>query len=417
MKASPNTKYVLLLLLRLGSAIQYANFDSASASSVYSAASDFAFAASMATASGSGYWCSSGSHRAEQVVSWTGLLATRQTLLGISLSWAYSPREFKVLTSPDGANFIESACWRPGAGQEVSYVEHVMFEKPIGVRAVAVVMRGPRAWGYFGLNSASVIVESGPAMLVSGATSTSGELCVVTSAEKLSLNLCVDAIAAGTGNEIFRLSDDGLLMSTVKPDACVTLLDGDASDGGILAVSSCRRASEAEDGRAGFRRSAAGQLQLSLGNLCVVARNSGAIAVADCGEAAQANDAGDKFFMVAIPEFDPAFAAGARASAETARKSAVRLAGLIAQLNSSMPAMESCVLGRHRPCAGPSCVDASYAAGVARSAEYAGILALREDDSALGRAIASMGRQLQLDNLGKAIADAKAVIKAARQKL
>lgn len=67
MKASPNTKYVLLLLLRLGSAIQYANFDSASASSVYSAASDFAFAASMATASGSGYWCSSGSHRAEQV--------------------------------------------------------------------------------------------------------------------------------------------------------------------------------------------------------------------------------------------------------------------------------------------------------------------------------------------------------------
>ena len=62
-------------------------------------------------------------------------------------------------------------------------------------------------------------------------------------------------------------------------------------------------------------------------------------------------------------------------------------------------------------------MDASYAAGVARSAEYAGILALREDDSALGRAIASMGRQLQLDNLGKAIADAKAVITAARQKL
>ena len=320
MKASPNAKYLLLLLLRLGSAMQYAKFDSASASSVYSAGSDLAFAASMATASGSGYWCSSGSHRAEQVavaycsacvrwhgciyglyvfqvVSWTGLLATRQTLLGISLSWAYSPREFKVLTSPDGANFIESASWRPGAGQEVSYVEHVIFDKPIAVRAVAVVMRGPRAWGYFGLHSASAIVEPSPAMLVSGATSSGGELCVVTSAEKLSLRLCVDAIAAGTGNEIFRLSDDGLLISTMRPDACVTLVDGDASDGGILAVSSCRRASEAEDGRAGFRRTAEGQLQLSFGNLCVVARDSASIAVADCGEAAQANDAGDKFFM------------------------------------------------------------------------------------------------------------------------
>jgi len=36
-------------------------------------------------------------------------------------------------------------------------------------------------------------------------------------------------------------------------------------------------------------------------------------------------------------------------------------------------ACESCVLGRRRPCAGPSCVDDSYAAGVARSAEYARI--------------------------------------------
>jgi len=246
---------------------------------------------------GSGYWCSSGSHRAEQVVSWTGLLATRQTVVGISLSWAYSPHEFKVLTSPDGANFIESACWRPGVGQEVSYVEHVMFEKPIAVRAVAVVMRGPRAWGYFGLNSASAMVQSSPAMLVSGATSAGGELCVVTSADKLSLRSCVDAIAAGTGHEILRLSEDGFLMSTMRPDACVTLVDGDASDGGTLALSSCRLAFEAGDGRAGFRRSAEGQLQISFGNLCVVARDSAAIAVADCGEAAQADDAGDKFFM------------------------------------------------------------------------------------------------------------------------
>merc|ERR1719161_1284984 len=101
---------------------------------------------------------------------------------------------------------------------------------------VTVVMRGPRAWGYFGLNSASVIVDSGPVMLVSGSTSASGELCVVTSGEKLSLNLCVDAIASGTGNEIFRMSDDGLLLSTMRPDACVSLVDGDASDGGRLAV-------------------------------------------------------------------------------------------------------------------------------------------------------------------------------------
>jgi len=393
--------------------MEYANFDRASASSVYSAGSDLTFEASMATTSGNGYWCSSGSHRPEQVVSWAGLLGTRQTLLGISLSWSYSPSEFKVLTSPDGANFIESACWRPGAGQEVSYVEHVMFEKPTAVRAVAVVMRGPRAWGYFGLNSVSAIAESSPSMLVSGTMSAGGELCVVMSAETLSLRSCIDAIAAGSGDEIFQLSDDGFLMSTMRPDACVTLLDGDASGGGTLGVSSCRLALRAEDGRAGFRMSAGGQLQLSYGNLCVVARDAVAIAVADCGEAAQANDAGDKFFMIAIPEFNPAFAAGARASAEIAKQSALRLAGLISRVNSSMPALQSCALGRQRPCIGASCLETSYVAGVTRLPEYA----LRPDDSMLGRTIASMGRQLQIGNLGEAIANAKAVITTARQKL
>ena len=43
--------------------------------------------------------------------------------------------------------------------------------------------------------------------------------------------------------------------------------------------------------------------------------------------------------------------------------------------NKCLLACESCVLGWQRPCAGPACVDDSYAAGVARSAEYACILA------------------------------------------
>ena len=41
--------------------------------------------------------------------------------------------------------------------------------------------------------------------------------------------------------------------------------------------------------------------------------------------------------------------------------------------NKCFLACESCVLGWQRPCAGPACVDDSYAAGVARSAEYARI--------------------------------------------
>jgi hypothetical protein len=233
-----------------------------------------------------------------QVASWTSLLATRQKVTGISLSWAYSPSEFKILTSPDGANFVESACWRSSGGKDASYVEHVMFDAPLPVRAVAVVMRGARAWGYFGLNAVSIIAGSSPGLLVSGATSPGGELCVVGSGTGLSLKPCLDAIAAGTGEEIFQLSDDGVLLSGESPDACVVLADGDAAGGGRFLVSSCRTALEAEDGRAEFRMSSTGQLHLALGHFCMVARDAEIIAT-DCEEASRANNAGDKFSMCA----------------------------------------------------------------------------------------------------------------------
>ena len=96
----------------------------------------------------------------------------------MKLDWAYSPGEFKILLSADGANFAEAACWRAAARSDVAYAEYVMFEAPVAVAAVTVVMRQPRAWGYFGLNSASMIALPGPSLVVSGATSPS-ELCLV----------------------------------------------------------------------------------------------------------------------------------------------------------------------------------------------------------------------------------------------
>jgi hypothetical protein len=59
---------VCAVVVCFGSAVQYIAFDSASASSVYSTGNDLAFAASAATSTGSGYWCSSGGHKPEQVV-------------------------------------------------------------------------------------------------------------------------------------------------------------------------------------------------------------------------------------------------------------------------------------------------------------------------------------------------------------
>jgi hypothetical protein len=324
--------------------LQYTVFDTATASSVYNGGGGFA--AEQALSTGANYWCSAGSHGPGQVVSWTGLLATRRQAAGVYLSWAYSPGEIQILTSPDGANFVEAACWRPSSQADASYAEHVMFDHILSVRAVTVVMRGPRAWGYFALNSATLLAEPGPTMLVSGMTAPDGELCAVAQSGGVSLTPCIEAVAGGAGTEVFRFIGEGLLASSAFPDECAVLADGDSTGGGRITMTSCRSAQKAEDGRAIVRGTAKGQLRMALGGLCVVARARG-LAVQDCGSAGQSENAADKFFFIAVPEFDPTFAEAARSSATLALKAAGRLEGLLGRLDQSVPLLASCTLGHH----------------------------------------------------------------------
>lgn len=104
-----------VLALAAAGAQQYVAFDGASASSMYSAGNlvgSPAYAAQQALSSGSGYWCSSGSHAAGQSVTWTGILDSRRMALGVKVDWAHAPGEVQVLTSSDGSNFEEAMCWQ-----------------------------------------------------------------------------------------------------------------------------------------------------------------------------------------------------------------------------------------------------------------------------------------------------------------
>merc|ERR1712110_762176 len=103
---------------------------------------------------GSGYWCSAGGHGAAQPVSWTGELDTALIATGLSVDWAYSP-QVAVLVSADGVNFAQAACWRSTSQQDASFVEKIMFDRAVRARAVSLLMRGARGWGYFGSNSAA----------------------------------------------------------------------------------------------------------------------------------------------------------------------------------------------------------------------------------------------------------------------
>merc|ERR550514_2594531 len=116
----------------LCSSLQYAAFDTATASSVYSGRGE-GFAAGQALSTGASYWCSVGNHGPGQVVSWTGVLAAQRQAAGVYLSWAYSPSEIQILVSADGDNFVEAACWRPASQTDASYVEHIMFDRLLAV--------------------------------------------------------------------------------------------------------------------------------------------------------------------------------------------------------------------------------------------------------------------------------------------
>ncbi len=99
-------------------------------------------------------------------MTWTGVLNSRRVALGLKVDWAYAPGEVKVLTSSDGANFEEARCWQSSTRGEVAFEESFMFDAPRSVKAVSIAMRGPQSWGYFGINSAALVAEPGPFMLV-----------------------------------------------------------------------------------------------------------------------------------------------------------------------------------------------------------------------------------------------------------
>jgi len=145
-----------------------------------------------------------------------------------------------------------------------------MFEMPVNVKAVSIMMRSPLSWGYYGINSAVLISEPGPVMLVSGVTSPSGEQCVVTNEDdSVSVVSCLSGIASGDGREVFSLDDDGQIKSVAR-DKCITLADGDTTSGGKFILKPCARATESGDGRSVFSLSANGQLKMPrMGNFCV----------------------------------------------------------------------------------------------------------------------------------------------------
>jgi len=328
-------------------AVQNSGFNSAWASSTFAASEedgDALYDAMQAINSESGYWCSAGSHTTAQLVTWTGTLETRQLVQGVKISWSYAPGEFKILSSSDGSNYEEVACWRTSSRLDGSYEENVMFAEPRAAVAITIVMRSPRSYGYFGINSAMVISEASPLMIVAGPTSSTGDHCIVSTRRgEVIVEPCLGAIAAGDGREIFIADDQGHL-SNVAGDRCIVLADGSTLDGGRIVMQDCASASAANDGRHKWQSQPDGQLQLAnLGGYCLhlSARDSTkSLSVRKCQDTNH-NDS-NTFVLTRVPEFDPNRAENARAAAGLFTSSAQRLGRLLADVRAAVAEFGTC---------------------------------------------------------------------------
>ena len=313
----------------------------------------------------------------------------------MNLRWSYAPAEVKVLTTLDGGNFEEAAGWRQIARSEPSFEETIMFAAPVAAKAVKVLMRGAKPWGYFGLSAAAGVSAPYSFMLVSGSPAVR-EQCVVSSGHSLAAEPCLDAIVAGDGRDVFTFTKEGSLQTA--SGYCVRLA------GDKLGFEKC-------DSNTGvWEVSADGQVKQ--GNMCLAVDGSAVHAV-DCDEAASLGTS--NFFQVAVPAYDPKAVVAVRTLGELLRGSVARQGKLLKELQALLPKLATCK-AKISLASLPSRAPGLQAAGIISLASRNALSSHADEESLAGKVGEHFGVSLhELSSTAAASAEALAAFrKAAR---
>ena len=240
---------------------------------------------------------------------------------------AYGPGEFSILTSSDGGNFEEATGWHTAARSEMSYKETVLFDAPRAVKAVAIVMRSAKPWGFFGINDISLSVLPGPGMLVSGAGADAPGQCAIARGSEVGMRGCLGAIASGIGQEVFKLSQSSQLLSVASGE-CISL------EGEGVRMQDCEQAADAGDRRSFFTLTSSLQLQASNG-YCLSATATG-VSVAHCSVPGS-------LIMAAAPELNLGHVAHLRDVSALLQAAEARQITLLHQLTSGLNSCQGLV--------------------------------------------------------------------------
>ena len=247
-----------------------AHFIDAWASSVYTYKSfsyQHGFPAINAV-SGFSYWCSTGLHQKNQIVTWEGVLEYSRRLSHLWIRWAYAPGSYRVLITNDGVNWEEKIPWQTGFKGVLwqwlakifwwwrwfykSYAEYVPFSTPIWARRIRIQMR-ESVFNYFAIYKVEAWIKQWTVMLKTAANG-DNDGCLVTAdgsgkdGREIQLMDCTEAIATGDGRELWIIQNNFQITSYVG-EKCMESAQGDTSDGARVQINDCWISNGAGDGR------------------------------------------------------------------------------------------------------------------------------------------------------------------------
>jgi len=254
----------------LQNTFEIAQFTEAWASSVYTY-KDFSQEHSYPAINavlGFSYWCSTGFHLKNQIITWEGVFEYTRRLSHLWIRWAYAPGSYRILTTNDGSNWEESIPWQTGFKGVLwqwlakifwwwrwfykSYAEYIPFGSPVWAKRIRIQMR-ESVFNYFGIYRVEAWMKSWTVMLKTAAQG-DNDGCLISAdgsgkdGREIQLMDCTEAIAAGDGRELWTIQNNFEITSYVG-EKCIEAAEGDTSDGARIQINDCWVSKSAGDGR------------------------------------------------------------------------------------------------------------------------------------------------------------------------
>ena len=179
------------------------------------------------------YWCSTGGHSLDQIITWQGDFERVRRIANLWIRWAYAPGFLSVQTTSDGKTWEERIPWRESAKSRASeaarnvfwwsefnsrsYAESVVFEEPIWVSGVRILMKDPMFY-YFGIYQVKAWTKQWLVQLKSGQNKESDDCLnvhngVFGNGAEITTRNCIEAIQQDDGRELFILQNNMEVLS------------------------------------------------------------------------------------------------------------------------------------------------------------------------------------------------------------